>query len=199
MQAYQFAIVHLHLLSMSMSLATIDKAQGGHKNGQIASFSTLNISHNSRCHNTCSNFHLQSCCTIFFQPHSHVQHSQPAVKLIASTSFQGHTITPSSPALLHEYIEERFPATLFHDWIPKDKSKKKGKIENGEMGREGRKQAQGVSKVYCGENVTLQKISYKTPKYENTITLFTCTCVLSTHTHIQTPLQVSDLSDSVWK
>lgn len=28
-------------------------------------------------------------------PYPHVQHSQPAVKLIASTSFQGHTITAS--------------------------------------------------------------------------------------------------------
>lgn len=87
------------------------------------------------CHHSCFHFHLQSHWAIFFPPHSDVQHLQPAVKLIGSTSFQGHTITPTSPALLHEYIEKRFPATLFHDWIPKDKRKKE-KMGN-EKGRGG--------------------------------------------------------------
>ncbi len=104
------------------------------KMGRLPYFKHFYISHSSHRHHPCSNFPLQSHRTISFPPPSHVQHSQPAVKLIASTSFQGHTITPTSQSLLHEYIEERFPATLFHDWIPKDKREKRKKWGNGKGG-----------------------------------------------------------------
>lgn len=140
MQAYQFAFVHLRLPSTS--------PVGGDKRKRhkeaVKTVGLLYFKLRTTPPIQALTFTYSHTELSFFSwAHSHVRHSEPAVKLIASTSFQGHTITPSSPALLHEYIEERFPATLFHDWIPKDKRKKEKKKRGKWKGRGG-KQEQGV-------------------------------------------------------
>lgn len=62
------------------------------------------------------------------------------------------------PALLHEYIEGRFPATLFHDWTPKDKR----------LGREEKKwkfggkwRGSGESWTRCFEGLACRKCSIR--------------------------------------
>lgn len=130
------------LLFISTCEPVFGENRKGTEIGRLPHFLTLNIPHNSSPVTVPANVHLQSRWAIFAPFHSHVQHSQPPVKLIGSTSFQGHTITPTSQALLHEYIEERFPATLLHDWIPKDE---RGGGENiGDLERELKEQEQGA-------------------------------------------------------
>lgn len=74
------------------------KARGGHKNGHI--FFILKKTQRLQ-QLTCACAPTSTCSqspaptSPPAPPYPHVQHSQPAVKLIASTSFQGHTITAS--------------------------------------------------------------------------------------------------------
>lgn len=73
-----------------------------------------------------SNFHLQSnpSTTVSTRPSLSTcstftaSSETDSIYIISRT----HNNSQLQPALLHEYIEGRFPATLFHDWTPKDRS-----------------------------------------------------------------------------
>lgn len=135
---------------------------------------------------------------LFSSTLSLVQHSWPATKPIASTSFQGHTITTTSRALLHEYIEERFPATLFHDWIPKDMRKRRKKLEMGKW-----KERRGGCRYKVCLQYSAARMQHKIrigkmPNKGNNSHFYVCMCLEHGLKYEETLWKMSE-GQTVWK
>lgn len=113
LQAYHFAIVRLHLSSTSLPLVTMEKGTRKpykwpyllifKKKKERKSAATAHT-HTRPSYSTCSTFTTSS--------------ETDSIYIISRT----HNNSQLQPALLHEYMEGRVPATLFHDWTPKDRS-----------------------------------------------------------------------------
>lgn len=82
----------------------------------------------------------------------HVLHSQPPVKLIASTSFQGHTITPTSQALLHEYMGFQQHYSMIE--FPRTGGKKNKTLGKWKAREHKGEETRCFFKVWCGGNET---------------------------------------------
>lgn len=138
------------------------EAQGSHKNGHIFFFSKKRKKERKSAAeaHVHFNFHLQSnpsttvptcpscsTCSTFT-----ASSETDSIYIISRT----HNNSQLQPALLHEYIEGRFPATLFHDWTPKDTS------EVGWKGRGKREMASetaGLNEV-SRENATFDTFQF---------------------------------------
>lgn len=120
-----------------------------------------------------------------------IQHSGPSVKTIASTSFQGHTITSRSSAFLHEYTEKRFCQHKAVIEFPRTKEGKRGGRNRESWNGKGElKKEQGV----CGViEVRMHHILEKMQKWKSTLA-YVC-LEYGRNRRLPAPSDVSDMCE----